>query len=61
MDMFGRQKMCLVTNIPFAIAWVMHYFATDIWYIYIARIIAGFTSGVCSIIHNKCLKFLNLS
>nr|CAI5830140.1 unnamed protein product [Callosobruchus analis] len=29
----------------FSIAWLLHYTATNVWYIYIARIIAGFSGG----------------
>lgn len=45
MDKYGRKRMCLLTNIPFAIGWLLHYFATNIWYIYVARVISGFSSG----------------
>lgn len=45
MDRFGRRTMALLTCIPFFIGWMLMYLATDVWYIYAARIIAGIGAG----------------
>ncbi|XP_066144688.1 facilitated trehalose transporter Tret1-like [Euwallacea fornicatus] len=42
MDRLGRKKTCILTTIPFLISWALHAFATNIWCIYTARIVAGF-------------------
>ncbi|XP_030759587.1 facilitated trehalose transporter Tret1-like isoform X2 [Sitophilus oryzae] len=49
MDRFGRKKMCLLTTLPFLISWTLHNFATNVWYIYIARIVAGFGAGLSTV------------
>lgn len=49
MDRFGRRKICILTNIPFAIAWLFLYYAKDVWYIYFARIISGFSGGLTTV------------
>lgn len=45
MDRFGRRKIALLTCIPIFISWMLMYMATDIWFIFIARIIAGISAG----------------
>ncbi|XP_018561702.1 facilitated trehalose transporter Tret1-like isoform X1 [Anoplophora glabripennis] len=49
MDRFGRRKMCILTNIPFAIAWLLHYYAKNVWFIFSARIISGFSGGLTTV------------
>ncbi|KAH1011203.1 hypothetical protein HUJ04_000622 [Dendroctonus ponderosae] len=49
MDRFGRKKMCMLTALPFAISWMLLNFATNVWYIYAARIIAGFGGGLSTV------------
>ncbi|XP_050299525.1 facilitated trehalose transporter Tret1-like [Anthonomus grandis grandis] len=49
MDRFGRKKICIASTIPFLISWGLHVFASNIWYIYIARIIAGFSGGLTTV------------
>ncbi|XP_060533825.1 uncharacterized protein LOC132706488 [Cylas formicarius] len=46
MDRYGRKKMCILTTVPFCLSWILHALATNIWYIYVARIIAGFGAGL---------------
>lgn len=45
MDKFGRKKMCILTALPFMLSWMLHTFATNVWYIYAARVVAGFGAG----------------
>ncbi|XP_050302610.1 solute carrier family 2, facilitated glucose transporter member 8-like isoform X2 [Anthonomus grandis grandis] len=49
MDKFGRKKMCILTAVPFALSWLLHNFASNVWFIYVARIIAGFGSGISTV------------
>ncbi|XP_066251960.1 facilitated trehalose transporter Tret1-like [Euwallacea similis] len=49
MDRLGRKKTCILTTIPFLISWALHAFATNVWYIYAARIVAGFGAGLTTV------------
>ncbi|CAH1132247.1 unnamed protein product [Ceutorhynchus assimilis] len=49
MDKFGRKNMCMFTTVPFAISWSLHIFATNVWFIYVARIVAGFGAGLSTV------------
>ncbi|KAG5887086.1 hypothetical protein JTB14_018255 [Gonioctena quinquepunctata] len=49
MDKFGRKKVCLLASLPFTVSWLMHYYATTVWHIYIARVIAGFCGGLTTV------------
>ncbi|XP_066250586.1 facilitated trehalose transporter Tret1-like [Euwallacea similis] len=49
MDKFGRKKMCMLTAVPFLASWMLHYFATNVWYIYVGRMIAGFGGGLSTV------------
>ncbi|XP_076256280.1 solute carrier family 2, facilitated glucose transporter member 8-like isoform X2 [Rhynchophorus ferrugineus] len=49
MDRFGRKKMCILTAVPFLVSWTLHNFATSVWYIYIARIVAGLGAGLSTV------------
>ncbi|CAH0549121.1 unnamed protein product [Brassicogethes aeneus] len=49
MDRFGRKKMCILTTIPFIISSILFTFASNIWFIYAARIIAGFSGGLTTV------------
>ncbi|CAH1155491.1 unnamed protein product [Phaedon cochleariae] len=49
MDRYGRKNMCMLANIPFSLSWLLHYYATNVWYIYIARIVAGFSGGLTTV------------
>lgn len=45
MDRFGRKRIILLTCIPFLISWTLIYFARNVYFIYVARIIAGIGAG----------------
>lgn len=45
MDKFGRKKMCILTALPFMLSWLLLSFATNVGYIYAARVVAGFGAG----------------
>ncbi|KAL3272223.1 hypothetical protein HHI36_022705 [Cryptolaemus montrouzieri] len=45
-DAIGRKWFCILITIPYTIGWCLQIYATDLWYIYIARIIAGFSGGL---------------
>lgn len=49
MDKYGRKKLCMCCTIPFAISWLMQAFAKQVWHIYCARIIAGFSGGLTTV------------
>ncbi|XP_030757362.1 facilitated trehalose transporter Tret1-like [Sitophilus oryzae] len=49
MDKFGRKKMCVLSTIPVLVAWALHAYAENVWYIYVARIIAGFSGGLTTV------------
>ncbi|CAH1716649.1 unnamed protein product [Aphis gossypii] len=44
-DMFGRKPVILCLTIPFITSWTIIYFATDVWMLYVARLIAGSCLG----------------
>lgn len=45
MDKLGRKKMCMLSTLPFIVSWLFLANATNVWHIYLARIISGFTGG----------------
>lgn len=44
-DMFGRKPTIAALAVPFIISWGMIYFATTVWELYVARLIAGAVIG----------------
>ncbi|CAH1708400.1 unnamed protein product [Aphis gossypii] len=44
-DIFGRKPVILCLTIPFITSWTIIYFATDVWMLYVARLIAGSCLG----------------
>ncbi|XP_025205117.1 facilitated trehalose transporter Tret1-2 homolog [Melanaphis sacchari] len=44
-DLFGRKPVIACLTIPFITSWTIIYFATDVWQLYVARLIAGFCLG----------------
>ncbi|XP_073979017.1 facilitated trehalose transporter Tret1-like isoform X2 [Rhodnius prolixus] len=50
MDYLGRKKAGIITNIPMLVSWMMIYFTEySLWPIYIARILAGLSSGMAAV------------
>lgn len=48
MDRFGRRKTIMASTIPFVIAWLIQANAMNVWHVYLARVLAGFSGGcVC--------------
>lgn len=58
MDRFGRRKLALLTCIPFFIGWILMYLATNVWFIYVARMIAGISAGNLTETETVCLNWL---
>lgn len=50
MDRLGRQKLNLMLCIPFIISWALISTAKSIYPICIARVLAGFTSGLTTVV-----------
>ncbi|XP_015379736.1 PREDICTED: facilitated trehalose transporter Tret1-2 homolog isoform X1 [Diuraphis noxia] len=44
-DIFGRKPTIAALAVPFIISWAMIYFATSVWELYVARLIAGAVIG----------------
>ncbi|KAL5241840.1 hypothetical protein ACI65C_009250 [Semiaphis heraclei] len=44
-DLIGRKPVIAFLPLPFIISWSMIYFATDVWHLYVARLIAGTCLG----------------
>lgn len=49
MDSFGRKRMALVTCVPFFVSWTIVALATNVWHIYLARIVAGISAGFTTV------------
>ncbi|CAH1102111.1 unnamed protein product [Psylliodes chrysocephalus] len=49
MDKYGRKKICLIANIPTVFAWLLVYYAQNVWYLYVARIISGLVGGLVTV------------
>lgn len=49
MDKFGRKVMCMVTTLPFIASWLIQANAKNVWHIYVARIVAGFSGGLSTV------------
>ncbi|XP_022172838.1 facilitated trehalose transporter Tret1-like [Myzus persicae] len=44
-DLIGRKPVIAFLSLPFIISWSMIYFATEVWHLYVARLIAGTCLG----------------
>ncbi|VVC44860.1 Hypothetical protein CINCED_3A012419 [Cinara cedri] len=44
-DIYGRKPTIAALAVPFIISWAMIYFATSVWELYVARLIAGAVIG----------------
>lgn len=44
-DIFGRKPTIAALAVPFILSWGMIYFATSVWELYVARLIAGAVIG----------------
>lgn len=44
-DIFGRKPTIAALAVPFIISWAMIYFASSVWELYVARLIAGAVIG----------------
>ncbi|KAL1501226.1 hypothetical protein ABEB36_006593 [Hypothenemus hampei] len=49
MDKVGRKKTCIIAAFPFLLSWALHSAANNVWFIFIARIIAGFGGGLTTV------------
>ncbi|KAK9884194.1 hypothetical protein WA026_005148 [Henosepilachna vigintioctopunctata] len=49
MDTIGRKLLTILITIPYIISWILQIFATELWHIYLARIIAGYTGGLTTV------------
>lgn len=49
MDKFGRKKICMLTAIPFMCSWIIQGRATEVWHMYVARILAGLAAGLSTV------------
>ncbi|RZC36929.1 facilitated trehalose transporter Tret1 [Asbolus verrucosus] len=49
MDKYGRRRLCICATVPFAISWIIHASAKNVWHLYVARIIAGFSGGLTTV------------
>lgn len=49
MDRFGRKVTCMISTVPLAIAWVVMAVASNLTVIYVARTLAGMSSGLTSV------------
>lgn len=46
MDTFGRRKTLIYTEIPLIIGWLLIAFASDLYMIYVGRVLVGIGSGM---------------
>lgn len=49
-EFIGRKKTLIVTNTLFMAAWLLTAIAKDVWYLYVARSVAGFSVGIASLV-----------
>lgn len=52
MDKFGRKKVCMLTSLPFMCSWILQSRSTEVWHMYLARILAGIAAGAFFILFN---------
>ncbi|KAK9884195.1 hypothetical protein WA026_005149 [Henosepilachna vigintioctopunctata] len=49
MDALGRRLFTVFTAMLYVISWLFQIFATKLWHIYLARVVAGFTGGLATV------------
>ncbi|KAK9754058.1 Sugar transporter [Popillia japonica] len=49
MDKFGRKKVCMLTSLPFMCSWILQSRSTEVWHMYLARILAGIAAGLSTV------------
>lgn len=43
---FGRKRAMIVVNIPHIVSWLLLYYSTELWHIFLAFILFGFGDGL---------------
>lgn len=42
----GRKKAMILVNIPHIIAWMILYYSTELWEVFLAYVLLGFGTGI---------------
>lgn len=50
MDKYGRKVSLLLSALPLFLGWILIIFAKSVWYLYVARCLAGFGTAFCNIV-----------
>lgn len=49
-ELLGRKWTILVTDLLFVVSWLVISIAQEVWYVYVARTLAGFSVGIASLV-----------